>query len=443
MNRERGTTGNALEDRRRASEGNIPTGYKRTEVGVIPEEWECGRLSDLCSFSNGVNADKSAYGTGVPFINVLEVITHTHLGATDIPGRVLLRKSAFEAFAVRRGDLLFNRTSETLEEVGLSAVYDEDVAVVFGGFVIRGRFIGDAMDSTYVGYGFRAPIVRAQIIAQGQGAIRANIAQANLKRVLVPIPPLPEQSAIGEALSDVDGLLRALEAVIAKKRAIKQAAMQQLLTGKTCLPGFSRAWETKEISEVATYCNDRNGLAENLPVLTCSKHLGFVSSLDYFKNQVFSKDLRGYKIIRRGQIGYPANHIEEGSIGLQDLYDVALVSPIYVVCAPKAGTNSYFLHRLLKLDYYRQVFATATTSSVDRRGSLKWPSFSKIVVNLPDLDEQNAIAAALSDMDAEITALERRRNKTLAIKQGMIQTLLTGRIRLVDPEDLPTERDGP
>ena len=403
--------------------------------GRVPEDWPSIPLGALCSFANGVNADKGAYGMGVPFINVLEVITCSHLRATDIPGRVLISRTARDTFAVRRGDVLFNRTSETQEEVGLSAVYDDDEQVVFGGFVIRGRFTSDAFDRTYAGYAFRAPIVRSQIVALGQGAIRANIGQASLKRVLVPVPCRREQRAIAEALSDVDGLLGALDALIAKKRAIKQAAMQQLLTGKTRLPGFSGEWEATTIGDVARPSGSRNNASGDLPVLACSKHLGFVDSLGYFKNRVFSKELDGYRLIRRGEIGYPANHVEEGSIGLQDLYDVALVSPIYVVFAPTGRMNSYFLHRLLKLDSYRALFATATNSSVNRRGSLRWPQFSQITVRIPrNLDEQNAIAAVLSDIESEIAALEARRDKTRAVKQGMMQQLLTGRVRLVKPE---------
>lgn len=255
-----------------------------------------------------------------------------------------------------------------------------------------------------------------------------------ISRYWLPVPTVPEQRAIAEALSDVDGLLNALEALIAKKRAIKQATMQQLLTGKTRLPGFSGAWETKQIGDVLSLCSEKNNLGADIPVLTCSKHLGFVDSLSYFKNQVFSKDLSSYKIIRRGQIGYPINHVEEGSIGLQDLYDVALVSPIYVVCSPKKDINSFFLHRLLKLESYRQEFANATTSSINRRGSLRWSAFSKIHVTLPLINEQVAIAAVLNDVETEIVVLEKRRDKIRAIKQGMMQQLLTGRVRLINPK---------
>src|SRR5438105_1382700 len=100
-------------------------GYKQTEVGVIPEEWEVSRFSELFDFANGINADKSSYGEGVRFINVLEVINHSHIRSADVTGLVRLGKAAQNSYAVRRGDILFNRTSETQEEVGLTSVYDD------------------------------------------------------------------------------------------------------------------------------------------------------------------------------------------------------------------------------------------------------------------------------------------------------------------------------
>jgi type I restriction enzyme S subunit len=208
--------------------------------------------------------------------------------------------------------------------------------------------------------------------------------------------------------------------------------MQQLLTGKTRLLGFRGEWEIKKIEDIARPVSVKNVENEKLPVLTCSKHLGFVDSLAYFKNQIFSKNTTGYKVICFGEIGYPSNHIEEGSIGIQNLYDKALVSPIYTIFSVNQEIDSQFLHKVLKLDYYRQKFKTLTTSSVDRRGSLRWPEFSQITVSLPPLPEQKAITQVLSDIDTEITALEKRRAKTQAIKQGMMQELLTGKTRLIN-----------
>src|SRR5271157_1901048 len=134
-----------------------------------------------------------------------------------------------------------------------------------------------------------------------------NLNQSTLGNLLVPLPPTKsEQEAIAEALSDADALIESLVLLIEKKRRLKLGAMQELLTGTKRLPTFSGKWEPKKIGEIASPCSEKNSAAEDLPVLTCSKHLGFVDSLRYFKNQVFSKDTRGYKVIRRGQIGYPA-----------------------------------------------------------------------------------------------------------------------------------------
>lgn len=136
---------------------------------------------------------------------------------------------------MRKGDIIFNRTSETQEEVGLSSVYMDDDLVVFGGFVIRGRPTGASLDATYSGYAFRSPLIHAQIVAKGQGAIRSNIGQADLSQVRAPIPPLPEQRAIAAVLSDIDDELAALETQLAKTRALKQGMMQELLSGRTRL----------------------------------------------------------------------------------------------------------------------------------------------------------------------------------------------------------------
>lgn len=257
-----------------------------------------------------------------------------------------------------------------------------------------------------------------------------NITGGDVRAFELALPSLEEQRSIAAALMDVDALLVRLDQLVAKKRDLKQAAMQQLLTGRVRLGGFRGAWNFTSIGRVCHPSSARNSQDRDLPVLSCSKHLGFVESLRYFKNQVFSDDLRGYKIIRRDEIGYPANHIEEGSIGLQDLFDEALVSPIYVVFKVAPEISSYFLHRLLKLDVYRERFHAATSSSVDRRGSLRWRQFAEITVSLPDLREQLAVVEVLRALESELAALEARRDKTRELKQGMMQALLTGRIRL-------------
>jgi type I restriction enzyme, S subunit len=411
----------------------VRPGYKQTEVGVIPEEWDVVPLGNHFQFKNGLNKAKEFFGFGTPIVNYMDVFKRPCLRVEDILGCVDVNARELRAYEVRQGDVFFTRTSETVEEIGVSSVMlDEPEDTVFSGFVLRARPTDQSLDNQFKGYCFAARYFRQQVTARASYTTRALTNGRSLSAALLARPPFPEQRAIAAALSDVDALLGGLTRLIAKKRDLKQAAMQQLLTGQTRLPGFSGEWDVTRIADIASPSSEKNSLGEKLPVLTCSKHFGFMDSLGFFKNQVFSKDLSTYKVIRRDEIGYPANHIEEGSIGLQDLYDVALVSPIYVVFRVAEGISSFFMHRLLKLDSYRQKFRTATASSVDRRGSLRWPAFSEITVKLPPTEaEQTAIAAVLSDMDAELSALEARRDKTRALKQAMMQELLTGRTRLI------------
>ena len=389
-------------------------------------KWETKQLQDILdinpqNFSSNTNPDYK-----FNYISLEQVDSGMLLGYSE---EVFRTAPSRARRVLQSGDVLMSTVRPNLMAHFLFLDQIPNAVCSTGFAVLRSK--GDLSDPYFIFAQLFSRNVNDQIAKILAGSNYPAINSRDVKLIEIPYPSqISEQRAIAKVLSDVDGLLKALEALIAKKRAIKQATMQQLLTGKTRLPGFSGAWETKQIGDVVNLCSEKNNLGADIPVLTCSKHLGFVDSLSYFKNQVFSKDLSGYKIIRRGQIGYPINHVEEGSIGLQDLYDVALVSPIYVVCSPKKYINSFFLHRLLKLESYRQEFANATTSSINRRGSLRWPTFSKIHVTLPLIDEQVAIAAVLNDVETEIAALEKRRDKTRTIKQGMMQQLLTGRVRL-------------
>jgi type I restriction enzyme, S subunit len=220
-------------DLKQAAMQQLLTG--QTRLPGFSGEWEPATLGDLFEFRNGVNADKRAYGRGIQFINVLEVITKPHLRAADLPGRVSLPQPLIDAFQVHSGDVVFNRTSETQEEVALGAVYLDTVPVVFGGFVIRGRPSGDRIDAVYSGYALRASDVRQQIVAKGQGAIRANVGQPELRMVRVRLPGLAEQRAIATVLLDMDAEIAILETRRDKTQLLKQGMMQELLTGRTRL----------------------------------------------------------------------------------------------------------------------------------------------------------------------------------------------------------------
>ena len=187
-------------------------------------------------------------------------------------------------------------------------------------------------------------------------------------------------------------------------------------------------WDCLPIGDLAEEVTDRNdGQFENLEVLSCSKYDGFVRSLEYFNKQVFSSNLTGYKIIHRGDFGFPSNHIEEGSVGLQNVVDIGIVSPIYTVFRfATEKINRSFAYNVLKTSLYRHIFKISTSASVNRRGSLRWKEFQKIPFPVPPRDEQDAISDILATYLRKLTALEKQRGRYIHQKTGLMQKLLTG-----------------
>jgi type I restriction enzyme S subunit len=417
--------------------------YKKTEIGSIPEEWDVKSFGDLFDFRNGVNADKQSYGQGVPFINVLEPITYSHIHGPEIPGRVTLPEPFLNSYEVRRGDVLFNRTSETQEEVGLASTYLGSERVVFGGFVICGRPKDDSLDPLYSGYALRAPVIRSQIIPMGQGAIRANISQQNLKLVLAPVPPPPEQQNIASTLSDMDALLEGLERLIAKKRDLKQAAMQQLLTGQTRLPGFSAEWKRVELGDLFTFKNGLNKAKEffgvGTPIVNYMDVFG--NSRIYFSRLVGRVSLTDLEMknfdIQRGDVLFTRTSETPEEVGMAavmlDEPQQTVFSGFVLRGRPKNNELcDAFKAYCFQASYVRrQIISKASYTT---RALTNGKILSSVVLLMPSIPEQAAIANVLTDMDEELAALEHRLTKTRDLKQAMMQELLTGRTRLVAAE---------
>ncbi|UJH90561.1 restriction endonuclease subunit S [Antarcticibacterium sp. 1MA-6-2] len=196
-----------------STSGNLEvrSGYKRTRLGWIPKNWLVQSLGEILDFKNGVNAEKESYGKGKKFINVMEVIKYNVITDSNIPGMVILSDSAFRQNQVKSGDILFNRTSETNDEIGITALYLGDEDVVFGGFVIRGRPKNAVLTNDFKKYGFSTSIVRKQIISKGQGAVRTNIGQKDLEKVYLAIPSKNEQQKIATVLSTWDKAIENLD----------------------------------------------------------------------------------------------------------------------------------------------------------------------------------------------------------------------------------------
>jgi len=263
-----------------------------------------------------------------------------------------------------------------------------------------------------------------------------NFSAEIVKSFLVPLPPLAEQKAIAEALSDVDDLIASLERLIAKKRDIKAATMGQLLTGRTRLPGFAGEWERKRLGDiVSTPITDGphltpKFLADGVPFLSVNnlvnnqidfQSLRFVSRADHLE---FSKKCKP----RKGDILF-GKAASVGMVGLIETeMELNIWSPLALIRVGHPTSARFVCYALQSSQVHRQIKLLTNSSS---QGNIGMREIGLLEIPLPEPIEQAAIAAVLSDMDAEIEALESRLAKTRMLKQGMMQELLTGRTRLV------------
>ena len=176
---------------------------------MVPNGWKQSELGTVFDFKNGLNTDKEKYGRGYKFVNVMDVFGNSILTEEKIIGRVEVLEKQLKEYQLKYGDVLFNRTSETFDEIAMSAVYLDNVVATFGGFVIRGRPKVDDVLPDYSVYLFQSDDYRNQVIKLGQGAVRANIGQKDLAKVNILLPPQQEQQKIAQILSTWDKAVNA------------------------------------------------------------------------------------------------------------------------------------------------------------------------------------------------------------------------------------------
>ena len=402
--------GNVLRAGGRALSEEVPVGYKRTEVGVIPEDWTVTNLGNCGEIVMGQSPPGMSYnqaGLGSPLIN----------GPTEFTqlNPVKIQWTTQPARFCMPGDLLICvRGSST----GRTNYADEIYAIGRGVAAIRAKADNYTQ---YLSYQVISGV--SDLLAAATGSTFPSVDGALFRKVLISLPPPSEQRAIAEALSDVDGLLAALEALIAKKRAVKQAAMQQLLTGKTRLPGFSGAWETKRLEHIVD-CLDHVRIPLNetqrADMPGPYPYCGANGVLDYVNDFILDDD-----VILIAEDGGYFDEYAHRPIAYRMSGKIWVNNHAHILKA-KRGYGQGFLYFSLVHKNILPYLASGT------RAKLNKSEMYKIEIYLPlHYAEQKAIAAVLSDIDAEIAALERRRDKARAVKQGMMQQLLTGRVRLV------------
>lgn len=410
-------------------------GYKQTEAGIIPEDWDAEPLGRHAAFRTGPFGSalhKADYvDDGVPVINPMHIDDGRIVPSASMMVSLDKANTLFD-FKLKSGEIVIGRRGE----MGRCAVVEDTQSGWLcgtGSMIIRPT----SANPYYLQRVLSSPSVVAAIENTSVGTTMVNLNQGTLAGLQIQFPPLLEQSAIASALSDVDALLSGLGALIAKKRDIKQAAMQQLLTGQTRLKDFSGEWEIRSLGDICIKIQDGTHFSPKLGgndyLYVTSKNIGAgrfdASNADMISAEEHAK-IYARCDVRKGDLLLTKDGANTGNAALNPLEEpFSLLSSVALLrFDDRYHVAVYFLYQILSSDGQRKITDLMSGNAITR---LTLTKIRALRFPVPQVEEQRAIAAILSDMDAELASLEARRDKTRLLKQGMMQELLTGTTRLV------------
>jgi type I restriction enzyme S subunit len=386
----------------------VTHGHKKTKLGVLPAGWDFRRLGEIAVIRDGTHQTPKYVQSGIPFFSV------EHVTSGDFNNTKFITKEEHKLLTrsckIEMGDILMTR----IGSIGDCKLIDWEVEASF--YVSLALLkIDKRFSAAYITHFSKSNFFQKEVEMNSlQSAIPRKINLGSISKVRVLFPPIEEQNAIATALSDVDALLTSLDRLITKKRDLKQAAMQQLLTGQTRLPGVSGEWEMKKLGDVVEIKKGQLITSSTLklgdiPVIAGGKQPAYY-------NATANRFGRSVTISASG-----------ASAGYVALYN----EPIFASdCSTIGESDGYCLDFV----YFQLLNAQQTIYKAQTGGAqphIHAKDLNPIIFAYPSHSEQTAIADVLLGIDKELKALEQRRIKTAALKQGMMQELLTGRTRLV------------
>ena len=439
----------------------IKPGYKQTEIGVIPEDWEVKRLEDLGSWKGGGTpsmANTSFWINGtIYWASSGDIKTKMLSKTASMITKIAVKQSSTNL--IQEGAILIVTRSGILRRylpVAKNTVpiaINQDIKVLIPNNQVSADYLLQVLSK-------QGPDILSTCMKAGTTV--ESVEYTWLKKYQIPVPSPSEQQAIATALSDVDALITSLDKLIAKKRDIKQATMQQLLTGKTRLPGFSKElklaykqtgagmipidWEVHTLGDEIDQLEagvSVNSVDEEFHI--CAHEQAVLKTSAVSNGHFFSHENKKIapRDIKRAKLNPRVNSIIISRMNTPDLVgecgyvdknydDLFLPDRLWMTHFKRESKiNVKWLSYLLNHKKYKAKIKEIATDTSNSMKNISKDSFLSISIPFPMPEEQEAIATILSDMDAEIAALEQRRDKTRALKQGMMQELLTGRTRLI------------
>ena len=417
----------------------LKPGFKQTEVGVIPEDWDVQTMATLAKITTGPfgtllkASEYSADDAGVPLVSVgevrdgyIKITEHTPL----VPPKVIRR---LPQYVLRAGDIVFGRKG-AVDRSALITRKEEGYFLGSDGISVR---LSGPCNPIYISCQLRGHRVRSWLLQNAIGTTMASLNQGILKKIPLSLPPRSEQESIASALSDIDCLIENLNELISKKQSVKQATMQELLTGKRRLPDFEGEWEVRELGGLGTW---RGGMTPSMqnPDYWNQGDFPWISSGDVKISRLSdtSQHVTAHAVSSGAAVVIPAKSIvlvTRSGILRKQLPVALLERPMAINQDIKALIpardidSSYLLHALkwAGSQILKSCMKTGTTVE-----SVEFAWLKRFAIPVPSHEEQIAIAKAFLDMEDELAEIEAQRTKASALKQGMMQQLLTGKIRL-------------
>ncbi|SHK56038.1 restriction endonuclease subunit S [Anaerotignum lactatifermentans] len=390
--------------------GKVPDGYKRTVVGIVPNEWENKRLSELLKFQNGVNADKEKYNSGIKMISVMDILSNRPIFYDNIRGHVDIDEKTLNNYSVTYGDILFQRSSETVEDAGKSNVYmDEENIATYSGFVIRGKKVSD-YNPFYLNELLKSSKVRQQIIKYSAGSQHINVSQDSLSKVNVCFTNKYEQNRIAEILSKWDKVIELQEKLIEKLELQKKALMQRLLTPKE---GWKKVKLESVIRKQKAVLVNTNENGKN-PIIDMD-YLINSSFCNYTNDEGIRADLNDVLLLWDGSGAGTPIHKVEGVVGST----FAKLTPNHEIFP------SFLYYYLLKIQERNKLLREGSGVPHIPKDFLRMQTIS-----FPTKTSQKNILNILENFDLQINYHHKKLEVLKQQQKAMQQLLITGIVRV-------------
>ena len=389
-------------------------------------EWESKCLEELFTFKNGLNKEKEFFGKGSPIVNFTDVYKNRGLKLEDIKGLVDVNEKELENYNVSKGDVFFTRTSETIDDIGMSSVIlDEVKNTVFSGFVLRARPKNDILADKFKKYCFSTFNARKEIVTKSSFTTRALTSGTLLNGVEINYPSKEEQEKIASFISLIDDKISLQSEKVEALKDYKKGMMQKIFSRELRFKDDEGRdypdWEEKKLGNYIVEYKEKTIENNQYPVLTSARQ-GIVLQKDYFKDrQVTTDDNIGYHIIPRGYLTYRSRSDDATfKFNQNNIIDIGIVSYFYPVFKFNEDLNSIYaltyMNNYLGYQIRREIVGTSQlVLSLNKLKDLK--------IKVPSIEEQNKIGNLLDSLENKIKKEQEKLDSLNEYKEGLLQQM--------------------